>query len=130
MAMTPRAFYRGYVDGTKRAGQVKRLHIIRDTSGTPSLPAGHLAWCGVGAGEVTRSPAVVISPLPARPPEGLQWCPACVGRYAESIGLLNDIASEVAAYDTGLADLREAKWWDFVEAQREVRRDLLAEGQP
>lgn len=97
----PTAFYRGYVTGGKRAGQVRRLHILRPT-GTPSLAAGKLGYCGTAAWKCQDSDPVFLSPLPARPPDGLAWCPACVGRYAESLGLLGEIAGEVAAWDPGL----------------------------
>jgi hypothetical protein len=100
--VTACAFYRGYVNDSKRAGQVKRLHILRDT-GTHSMEPRKLGWCGTTGWDVTDSRTVLISPLPARPPEGLRWCPSCIGRYAERIGLLDDIAGEVAAYDPGLA---------------------------
>lgn len=101
--MTAQAFYRGYVTGGNRAGQVRRLHILRDTS-TRSHFAGKQGWCGTTGWNVTHSETVFISPLPMRPPEGLRWCPSCIGRYAERIGLLDDIAGEVAAYDPGLTE--------------------------
>jgi hypothetical protein len=99
--MSATAFYRGYVTGGRRAGQVRRLHILRPT-GTRSLDPGKLGYCGTGAWKCRGSDPVLVSPLPATPPEGLAWCPACVGRYAEDVGLLGEIAAEVAAWDPGL----------------------------
>lgn len=95
------AFYRGYIDNGRRAGQVRRLHILRET-GTPGTYPRKLGWCGTGAYDVTNSSTRLISPLPSRPPEGLEWCPCCVGRYADYIGLLGEVAGEVAAYDPEL----------------------------
>lgn len=87
-----------------------RLHIIRDTP-----VAGHRSvyqrfhpepsermWCGQSAGTHRNSEPVIISPLPDRPPEGLAWCPACVGHLAEYYGLLGEVAASLAAYDPGL----------------------------
>ena len=105
--MTACAFYRGYVDNGKRASQVHRLHILRESPVRGSLEPRKSGWCGTTGWDVTASRTVLISPLPARPPEGLEWCPACVGRYAEWLGLLGDVAGEVAAYDPGLG-VREA----------------------
>lgn len=101
-AIAPRAVYRGYWTGGKRAGQVRRLHIIRE-DGPAGWEPGKQTLCGQAAWKATHSDPVIISPLPARPPEGLTWCPACVGRQAELLGLLEEIAASVAAYDPGLA---------------------------
>lgn len=105
-----RAVYRGYVQGGRRAGQVRRLHVIRDTpvrTHTPGYQRFHAAqrdymWCGQSAGHHTNSEPLIISPLPDRPPEGLSWCPACVGHLAEYYGLLGEVAASLAAYDPGL----------------------------
>lgn len=95
------AFYRGYVDAGRRAGQVKRLHILRNTprrvvraSRPPSYSTG---WCGIHAWDVTGSSAVVLNPMPDRPPAGLEWCPACIGHLADTLGLLDAVAAELAA---------------------------------
>lgn len=97
----PRAVYRGYYTGHKRAGQVKRLHIIREV-GPAGWEGGKQTLCGGHAWPVTNSESVIISPLPDRPPEGLAWCPACIGKQAELLGLLEEIAASVAAYDPAL----------------------------
>jgi hypothetical protein len=124
---TPRAIHRGYVSGGRRAGQVRRLHIVRE-DGPPGWQPGTQTLCGQGAWSVTRSDAVVIDPIPARPPDGLRWCPKCVGHLAEVLGLLDDIAGEIAGYDPALIDLREDRWWAYVDEQREVRRAAMQGG--
>ena len=103
-----RAFYRGYVQGSRRAGQVRLLHVIRDT---PVAHHGHqfhalsreYGWCGTSAGRHRNSDAVVISPLPGRPPDGLRWCASCTGHLAEHYGLLAEVAASLAAYDPELS---------------------------
>jgi hypothetical protein len=101
-----RAVYRGYHAGSgKRAGQVTRLHIIRE-QGPRGWEPGKQTLCGQAAWPATNSPAVVISPLPARPPEGLTWCSKCIGRQAELLGLLDEIAASIVAYDPELTCAR------------------------
>jgi len=102
-----RAVYRGYVHGGRRAGQVRRLHVIRDTpvahhGDRACWPRAEYTWCGQSAGLHQKSAPQVISPLPDRPPEGLAWCPACIGHLAEYYGLLGEVAASLAAYDPGL----------------------------
>lgn len=99
--MNARGLYRGYWSGGKRAGQVRRLHIIRE-DGPKGWAPGKQTMCGQGAWDVTHSDAVILDPLPDRPPEGLAWCPKCVGHLAERLGLLEEIGSSLAAYDSGL----------------------------
>ena len=70
----PRAFYRSYHSRTGRAGQVKRLHIIREDGKFP----GRQGWCGIHATSVTDSDAVILNALPYVPPDGLTWCGNCV----------------------------------------------------
>jgi hypothetical protein len=93
--MTARAVYHGYFTGSKRAGQVKRLHIIRE-QGPGDWPPGSRALCGTGVWSVSHSESVILSPMPAQPPEGLSWCPACVGKQAELSGLLGEFAARLA----------------------------------
>jgi hypothetical protein len=89
-----RAFYRGYHNGSeRRAGQVRRLHIMREDGKYP----GRQAYCGTGGYDVTHSTTVLIDPLPATPPDGLAWCGACVGRAAERTGQLDTWAAQLAA---------------------------------
>lgn len=92
----PRAVHRGYYTGHKRAGQVRRLHIIReDAVGRLGKP-GDQTLCGTHVWDVQHSEAVILSPMPATPPEGLTWCPACVGKQAELSGFLAEFAARLA----------------------------------
>ena len=98
-----RALYRGYWSGGKRAGQVRRLHIIRE-DGPAGWEPGKQTMCGQAAWNCTHSEAVILDPLPDRPPEGLAWCPKCVGHLAERLGLLEEIGSSLAAYGLFLTE--------------------------
>lgn len=82
-----RAFYRGY-----QSARTTRLHIMREDGKFP----GRSALCGVHGWGVRRSEPVVLDPMPAQPPAGLSWCPACVGRLAERAGVLAGWAAELA----------------------------------
>ncbi len=82
-----RAFYRGY-----QSPRVTRLHVMREDGRFP----GRSALCGVHGWGVRRSEPVIVDPMPAVPPPGLSWCPACVGRLAERRGLLAGWAAELA----------------------------------
>lgn len=88
-----KAFYSAYHDATaRRALQVRRLHIYREDGKW----AGKQGLCGVDAWDTTNAPKVVLDPLPARPPDGLTWCPRCVGMAAERLGFLDEFAARVA----------------------------------
>jgi len=87
-----RAFYRGYVDGGPRASQVKRLHIIREDGKFP----GRQALCGVHGWDVSKSPTVVIDPMPDTPPEGLAWCPTCIGWLADCLDRIDAVAAHLS----------------------------------
>lgn len=87
-----RAFYRSYPGNGRRAGQVTRLHILREDGPY----AGEQGWCSASARGVTRSDPIVLDPMPEKPPEGLRWCPPCVGRLAEAMGALDLFAAELA----------------------------------
>lgn len=93
-----RALARGYWTGRKRAGQVRRLHVIRE-DGPKGWEPGKQTMCGQAAWNCQNSDAVIFDPMPDRPPEGLSWCPACVGHLAERLGLLGEVASSLAAYE-------------------------------
>lgn len=93
--MSTRAIHSGYYTGATRAGQVRRVHIIRDGGG-PDRPT---AMCGQGIWPTTNSIPVVLDPMPTRPPDGLAWCPHCLGRLAEHLGALDDIAARLARLD-------------------------------
>lgn len=89
-----RAFYRGYNTATgRRAAQVRRLHIMRESGKFP----GRQGLCGTSGWNVTGSPTVILDPMPATPPDGLTWCPLCIGRAAEVAGLINALAARLAA---------------------------------
>jgi hypothetical protein len=93
-----RGVYRGYWTGRARAGQVRRVHIIRE-DGPKGWEPGKQTLCGQHAWPVTNSEPVILDPLPATPPPGLTWCPKCVGHAAELAGLLDDLAARLAAWD-------------------------------
>jgi len=90
--VTARAVYRGYWQGGKRSARVTRLHIIREEGKHSWLET----WCGQPATQHTNSEPVIFDPMSALPPEGLRWCPACIGHLAESLGVLGDMAARLA----------------------------------
>ena len=61
--------------------------------------------CGQSARRHTSSDPMVINPMPSCPPDGLAWCPVCVGHLAEVLGLLGEVAASLAAYDPALGAL-------------------------
>ncbi len=90
-----RAFYRGYNSRSgRRAGQVRRLHIMREDGPFP----GRSGECGAAGWKHRDSDPIVIDPAPATPPEGLTWCPPCVGRASERAGLLAQFAAHLARW--------------------------------
>jgi hypothetical protein len=100
-----RAVYRGYHQRGKRSARVTRLHIIRETPVARHRPEWHSlreqpaeqTWCGQFATPHTNSEPVIFDPMPEKPPEGLSWCPACIGHLAEELGLLGEVAARLAA---------------------------------
>lgn len=86
------AFHSGFT-----GKMVTRLHVLRDVptrrKAYPSpVPAGRAeGWCGTPATPTLRAPVVYLDPMPSCPPEGLCWCPMCLGRLAERLGLLDQI---------------------------------------
>lgn len=89
-----RAFYRGYPNlADRRAAQVRRLHIMREDGKFP----GHSGECGTSGWTHRQSEPVILDPAPQTPPEGLEWCPHCVGRAAERYGLLAQFAHLLTA---------------------------------
>lgn len=97
-----RAVHRGY-----HSARTTRLHIIRDKPVRVAAVASHRppreprpeTWCGQSAATHTNSPPVVLDPMPAAPPEGLTWCPQCIGHLAEWYGLLGKVAGILAEHD-------------------------------
>jgi hypothetical protein len=122
-----RAVYRGYWTGGKRAGQVRRLHVIRE-DGPRGWPPGTQTLCGQGTWGVQHSDAVILDPLPDRPPEGLAWCPKCVGHLAEKLGLLTEVGSSLAAYGLSLTGELAAKHAAEEDHYRAIRREQLQGG--
>lgn len=90
------AVYRTFFEGGARAGQVRRLHILREDGpfAYKQSLCGQPMWAG------RNSHAMVLDPMPATPPDGLAWCPLCVGRLAERLGTLAEVASSLAAKGT------------------------------
>lgn len=99
-----RAVYRGYWQGGKRSARVTRLHIIRDTPVAAHRsayrpfhrPAAEQTWCGQSATPHTNSEPVIFDPMPEKPPEGLSWCPVCIGHLAEECEVLGEVAARLA----------------------------------
>jgi len=96
-----RAFYRSY-----RSVKVTRVHILRDDNSRPlrathrahdNLPARPQAECGTSAGQHCGSEPIILDPMPLAPPDGLTWCPLCLGRLAERAGLLGELGERLAA---------------------------------
>jgi hypothetical protein len=126
--VTARGLYRGYWSGGKRAGQVRRLHIIRE-DGPKGWEPGKQVLCGQAAWPCRNSKPVILDPLPDRPPEGLEWCPKCIGLLAERLGLLQEVASSLAAYGLFLTGELWEKHGAEEEYHRALRREQLLGGQ-
>ncbi len=115
-----RAMYRGYPASSspRKSARVTRLHIIRDTPVAAHRdawrpfhePPAEQTWCGQSAGSHRNSEPVILDPKPLRTPEGLSWCPKCIGHLAERYWLLDEIAESLAAFDPGLYPDVEARW--------------------
>jgi hypothetical protein len=88
-----RAYHSAFGSPERRGGQVRRLHIVRDDGPRP----GWQTMCGQHATGTTKAAAVVIDPMPAAPPDGLTWCPTCIGLLTERAGLLDVLAELLAA---------------------------------
>ncbi len=90
----PRGVYSMY-----KSTRVSRLHVIRDAWMDAStlgrertrIPAGSQTLCGQHAWGTLKAPATVLDPLPAAPPQGLTWCPTCLGLLAERLGVLDRV---------------------------------------
>lgn len=86
-----RTVERGYFASTgRRSKRVTRVHVIRET-GTRSLAPGSQTLCGTSATRHQNSEPVVRN-VPHPLPEGLAWCPACIGHLAERLGRLGEVA--------------------------------------
>lgn len=85
-----RTCQRSYVQDGHRAGQVKRVHVVRERG--PKDRDGTTTLCGQHAYAVTLSEGVIrAAPHPL--PDGLTWCPKCVGLLAERQGRTAEIAT-------------------------------------
>jgi hypothetical protein len=85
-----RTCQRGYVQDGRRAGQVRRVHVVREEG-----PKGQRATetlCGQSTGPHVESQAI-IREAPHDLPEGLSWCPTCTGRLAEQQGRTAEVAA-------------------------------------
>ena len=125
--MNARGLYRGYWSGGKRAGQVRRLHVVRE-DGPKGWAPGKQTMCGQAAWDCRNSGTVILDPLPDRPPEGLAWCPKCIGHLAERLGLLEEIGSSLAAYGLHLTEAVWEKQRTEEERHRARRREKLLDG--
>ena len=94
-----RAAHSGYYDGHPRAGQVRRVHVIREDGPRP----GDDAMCGQAVRKVTNATPVVLDPMPLQPPDGLAWCPHCLGRLAEHLDALRWLGEQLARRALNLA---------------------------
>ena len=86
-----RTLERGYYTPGRRAGQVRRLHVIRE-DGPRGWEPGKQALCGTAAWLHRNSPPI-LRDAPHPLPEGLSWCPRCVGLLAELEGRTAEIAA-------------------------------------
>jgi hypothetical protein len=94
VASAVRTVERGYYDnGAKRAGQVRRVHIIREEGprGWDASDGKHQTWCGQSAWN-GRNSRPIIRDAPHHLPAGLKWCPKCTGHLAEQLGRLEEVA--------------------------------------
>lgn len=106
-----RAFYRDYPDDAQRLSRrIRRLHIIREDG----KHAGHNGYCGIQVGDVQRSSAGIIDPMPMVAPLGLSWCAKCVGEHAERIGHLDTIAAVLAVGGYRPAQFGERQQYEAV----------------
>lgn len=96
-----RAMYRSF-ERTGSRGP-KRVHIQRpeETMRRPTRvlltradPTTPTMWCGTPAWNVTQSQAVELDPWD-RLPDGFAWCGSCVGKHADWLGVLTELADRL-----------------------------------
>lgn len=87
-----RTCQRSYVRAGHRAGQVQRVHVVREQGprGWEDKP-GTQTLCGQST-RLHRKSEGVIRDAPHGLPEGLSWCPKCVGLLAEQLGRTAEVA--------------------------------------
>lgn len=89
--MTPvRTCQRSYVQDGHRAGQVQRVHVVREHGPRGALP-GTYTLCGQSTGTHRQSEGI-IRDAPHDLDPGLSWCPKCVGLLAGQLGRTAEIA--------------------------------------
>lgn len=81
-----------YASQPQRSARVTRVHVIREDGPHP----GKQAMCGQHAYDVRNSEAIVRD-VPHALPDGLSWCPKCVGHLAEKLGRLGEVARLLGA---------------------------------
>jgi hypothetical protein len=88
-----RTVQRGYYDRSEPpAGQVRRVHVIREEGPRGWDGPERQTWCGQGTWNGQHSPPV-IRDAPHDLPRGLSWCPKCTGLLAERLGRINEVAT-------------------------------------
>jgi hypothetical protein len=85
-----RTCQRGYVRDGQRAGQVQRVHVVREHG--PKEQHGTSTLCGQFTGAHRQSQGI-FRDAPHELPEGLSWCPTCVGKLAEQTGRTAEVAA-------------------------------------
>jgi len=91
------------------SSQVRRLHILHPGRERPrpkwrtDRPPMKEGFCGTAGWDCSDGAGRhVIDPLPEVPPSRLTWCPTCVGRAAEHLGMLSGFARLVARKAIGV----------------------------
>lgn len=87
-----RAFYRGYPESRRRSNRVTRAHVIREDGSY----YGREGMCGTSAGQHRASVPVVLDPMPVAAPEGLTWCPPCIGQLVGRLGRVDAVLALLA----------------------------------
>lgn len=82
--MTAVAFHRD----AGRRGTPPRLHILANADAA-------YAYCNAHAGPHANGPGNHLDPIPTIPPPGFNWCPPCIGRWAEAEGVLNEVVADL-----------------------------------
>lgn len=131
-----RGFHRSYPhQGDRRSARITRFHIIREDGkwgglqgfcGQRCTDSGDRAW--------DRGPdsvAVIIDPLPLVPPDGLVWCPACLGHLTQRRGRAHQVAALVVP-DAGTELVRTGVLTVCCKSHRRLAPQLIlvVDGRP
>lgn len=92
----------GYYDGHDRAARVTRVHLI-PPPGTFPRRGGPSAACGQPWWDVQNAPRTAV-PLDGPLPDGLTWCPKCLGIAAEVLGVADAVGRLVVAKASAVND--------------------------